>query len=67
MLLRNESANIVGEAMWYEVENMSLVGWGQMIKHPSFWLVDELVLRSVGFKVILKDFKQGCETTRFIF
>lgn len=34
--------------VWYEVENISLVGWGHIFKHLSIYLVDELILHSAG-------------------
>lgn len=53
--------------MCYEVENINLVGWGQIFTHLSVYLVDELVLHSAGFKIIFKGFKQGSDMMRFIF
>lgn len=53
--------------MWDEVERIRLVGWGQIFKHLSIYLVDELVLYSLGFKVTFKGFKQGSGMVRLIF
>ena len=54
--------------MWCEVEHIRPIGWGQIFKHLSIYLVDELVLHCVDFKVIFMGFKQASDNDmRFIF